>query len=133
MITSEVILKSLSEVGSTTLLILAGTFVVEALLYLVLVKWLKYKYALPFMLLAPAAIGLIALVVYPLLWELRLSFTNMSLRAFKNPEFIGFKNYVRVFTEPVLKQKMFFPLLGQTILWTVRAFPGHAAQPKVEI
>ncbi len=125
MITSEVILKSLSEVGSTVLLILAGTFVVEALLYLVLVKWLKYKYALPFMLLAPAAIGLIALVIYPLLWELRLSFTNMSLRAFKNPEFIGLKNYVRVFTEPVLKQKMFFPLLGQTVLWTVINIAFH--------
>ncbi len=125
MITSEVILKSLSEVGSTTLLILAGTFVIEALLYLVLVKWLKYKYALPFMLLAPAAIGLIALVIYPLLWELRLSFTNMSLKAFKNPEFIGFKNYVRVFTEPVLKQKMFFPLLGQTVLWTVINISFH--------
>jgi arabinogalactan oligomer/maltooligosaccharide transport system permease protein len=119
MITNEVILKSLSEVGSTVLLILAGTVLIEALLYFILVKWVKYKYALPFMLLAPAAIGLIALVIYPLIWELRLSFTNMSLRAFKNPEFIGFKNYVRVFTEPVLKQKMFFPLFGQTILWTV--------------
>jgi len=119
MITNEVILKSLSEVGSTVLLILAGTVLIEALLYFILVKWVKYKYALPFMLLAPAVIGLIALVIYPLIWELRLSFTNMSLRAFKNPEFIGFKNYVRVFTEPVLKQKMFFPLFGQTILWTV--------------
>jgi arabinogalactan oligomer/maltooligosaccharide transport system permease protein len=119
MITSEVILKSLSEVGSTVLLILVGSVVIEALLYLILVKWLKYKYALPFMLLAPAAVGLIALVIYPLIWELRLSFTNMSLRAFKDPQFIGLKNYIRVFTEPVLKQKMFFPLLGQTILWTV--------------
>ena len=119
MITSEVILKSLSEVGSTVLIILAGTVVIEGLLYLLLVKWLKYKYALPFMLLAPAAIGLIALVIYPLIWELRLSFTNMSLKAFKDPQFIGFKNYIRVFTEPVLKQKMFFPLLGQTVLWTV--------------
>lgn len=125
MIPSEVILKSLSEVGSTVLLILAGTFVIEALLWLVLVKWLKYKYALPFMLLAPAAIGLIALVIYPLLWELRLSFTNMSLRAFKNPEFIGLKNYIRVFTEPVLKQKMFFPLLGQTVLWTIINISFH--------
>jgi len=125
MITSEVILKSLSEVGSTVFLILAGTILIEALLYLILVKWLKYKYALPFMLLAPAAIGLIALVIYPLIWELRLSFTNMSLRAFKDPQFIGFKNYVRVFTEPVLKQKMFFPLLGQTILWTVVNISFH--------
>jgi len=125
MITSEVILKSLSEVGSTVLIILAGTVVIEGLLYLLLVKWLKYKYALPFMLLAPAAIGLIALVIYPLIWELRLSFTNMSLKAFKNPQFIGFKNYVRVFTEPVLKQKMFFPLLGQTVLWTVINITFH--------
>jgi arabinogalactan oligomer/maltooligosaccharide transport system permease protein len=125
MITNEVILKSLSEVGSTVFLIVAGTFLIEALLYLILVKWLKYKYALPFMLLAPAAIGLIALVIYPLIWELRLSFTNMSLRAFKDPQFIGFKNYVRVFTEPVLKQKMFFPLLGQTILWTVVNITFH--------
>lgn len=125
MITNEVILKSLSEVGSTVLWILAGTVLIEALLYYILVKWLKYKYALPFMLLAPAAIGLIALVIYPLIWELRLSFTNMSLRAFKDPQFIGFKNYVRVFTEPVLKQKMFFPLLGQTILWTVVNITFH--------
>jgi len=73
MITNEVILKSLSEVGSTVLIILVGTVAIEALLYLILVKWLKYKYALPFMLLTPAAIGLIALVIYPLIWELRLS------------------------------------------------------------
>lgn len=118
MITSDVILKSLGQVGITVLYILAGTIIVEVLLYLILMKLLKYKYALPFMLLAPAIIGLTALIIYPLIWEFRLSLTNMSLMAFKNPKFIGFLNYVRVFTEPVLKQKMFFPLLGQTILWT---------------
>lgn len=127
MITSEVIFKSLGEVGTTVLLIVAATAAVEVILYFVLVKWLKYKYALPFMLLTPAAIGLIALVVYPLLWELRLSFTNMSLKAFKDPQFIWFKNYVRVFTEPVLKQRMFFPLLGQTIMWTVINIFFHVA------
>ncbi len=119
MITSDVILKSLGQVGITVLYILAGTIIVEVLLYLILMKLLKYKYALPFMLLAPAIIGLTALIIYPLIWEFRLSLTNMSLMAFKNPKFIGFLNYVRVFTEPVLKQRMFFPLLGQTILWTV--------------
>jgi arabinogalactan oligomer/maltooligosaccharide transport system permease protein len=127
MITSGVFLKSLNEVGLTILFILAGTVILEALLYLVLVKLLKYKYALPFMLLAPAAIGLIALVIYPLIWEFRLSLTNMSLRSFKNPSFIGITNYIRVFTEPVLKQKMFFPLLGQTILWTVVNVFFHVA------
>ncbi len=118
MITSGVIGTSLSQVGITVLYILAGTVIVEVLLYLVLMKLLKYKYALPFMLLAPAIIGLTALIIYPLIWEFRLSLTNMSLMAFKNPKFIGFLNYVRVFTQPVLKQRMFFPLLGQTVLWT---------------
>jgi arabinogalactan oligomer/maltooligosaccharide transport system permease protein len=118
MITSGVILNSLSEVLSTVLFILVGTVIIEALLYFILYKRMNYKYALPFMLLVPAAIGLIALVIYPLLWEFRLSLTNMSLKAFKNPEFIGIRNYIRVFTEPVLKQKMFFPMLGQTIFWT---------------
>ena len=43
----------------------------------------------------------------------------MSLRAFRDPDFIGLTNYIKVFTEPVLKQKYFFPLLGQTVVWTV--------------
>jgi arabinogalactan oligomer/maltooligosaccharide transport system permease protein len=127
MITSEVLLRSLNEVGVTVLFILAGTVIVEVILYLLLIKLLKYKYALPFMLLAPAIIGLIALVVYPLLWEFRLSMTNMSLNHFKNYTFIGFANYLKVFTTPVLKQKMFFPLLGQTILWTVINVFFHVA------
>jgi len=119
MIPNEVLVKSLTEVGTTVLYVLIGTAILEAVLYLVLMRWLKYRYALPFMLLAPAIVGLATLTIYPLLWELRLSFTNMSLRAFKDPQFIGLTNYVRVFTEPVLKQTYFFPLLGRTVLWTV--------------
>lgn len=118
MIEGEVVLKSLGEVGTTVLFVLIGTVILEAILYLVLMRWLKYRYALPFMLLAPAIVGLLVLVVYPLLWELNLSFGNMSLRKFKNWEYVGFTNYVRVFTEPVLKQRTLWPLLGQTVLWT---------------
>lgn len=114
----DTILKSLSEVGSTIVYVLVGTVLLEAVLYVVLMRLLKWKYALPFMLLAPAIIGLTVLVIYPLIWEFNLSLTNMSLRRFRNPEFIGFNNYIRVFTEPVLQQKRFFPLLGQTVLWT---------------
>jgi arabinogalactan oligomer/maltooligosaccharide transport system permease protein len=127
MITSDVITRSLTEVGSTVLYILIGTVILEALLYLILVRLLKYKYALPFMLVAPAAVGLIALVVYPLLWEFRISLTNMSLKTFRDPSFNGFSNYVKVFTEPVLKQRFFFPLLGQTLLWTLVNVFFHVA------
>lgn len=119
MITPQTMLVSLKEVGSTVLYLLAAAALIEVILYFVLVKWLKYKYAFAFMLMAPAIVGLFFLIIYPLLWELRLSFTNMSLRAFRDPQFIGLTNYIKVFTEPVLKQKNFFPLLGQTVVWTV--------------
>lgn len=118
MITGDVILNSLSEIGGTVLFVLLGTVILEGILYLILYKWLKYKYALPFMLLAPAVIGLIALVVYPLGYEFNMSLTNMNLRRFQNPGYVGLKNYISVFTEPVLKQSRFFPLLGQTLVWT---------------
>lgn len=78
-----------------------------------------WRLRLPYMLLMPALVGLLLLVVYPLLWELNVSFTNLNPRHFKSPDFIGLKNYVEVFTKPVLKQVMFFPVFLRTILWTV--------------
>jgi arabinogalactan oligomer / maltooligosaccharide transport system permease protein len=121
MIDGATVSKSISEIGTTVLLILLGTVLIEAILYLTLVRWLKWKFALPFMLLTPAMLGLLALVVYPLLWEFNLSFTNMSLRHFLNYSYQSpniLSNYLQVFTAPVLKQVFFGPLLIQTILWT---------------
>lgn len=125
MITSGVLLKSLGEVGTTVLYVLGGTFVIELILWLILVKAFKWKYAMPFMLLTPALIGLVALVVYPLIWEANLSFMNMSLKHFFDPTYVGFEQYIKVFTAPVLKQVMFFPLLGRTVLWTVINIAFH--------
>lgn len=113
------ILKSLQEVGTTVLYIFIGTAILEVILYLILMKWLNYRYALPFMLIAPATVGLIALVVIPLGWEFWISMTNMSLKYFKDPQFKGLLNYGRVFTEPVLKDVTFWPLFLRTVLWTV--------------
>jgi arabinogalactan oligomer/maltooligosaccharide transport system permease protein len=129
---------SLEEVGSTVIYILIGTIILEVFLYIVLGRILKSKYTLPFMLLGPAAVGLVVLIVYPLLWELNLSLTNMSLRHFgdkarynwvvcqeADPETIKvwltdclIKNYANVFRLPVLKQVEFFPIFGRTIIWT---------------
>lgn len=118
MITADVVLKSISEVASTVFYVFLGTVILELVLYLVLMRALKWKYALAYMLLAPAVVGLLMLIVYPLVWEANISFTNMSLRHFKDPSYIGLQNYINVLTTPVLKQVMFFPVLGRTILWT---------------
>jgi arabinogalactan oligomer / maltooligosaccharide transport system permease protein len=82
-LTLDIMWRSLREVGSVVVLIVLITIALEALLYVLLVRVLKYKYALPFMLLTPAAIGLGMLIVYPILYELTLSFSNMSLNNFK--------------------------------------------------
>ncbi len=82
------------------------------------VTMFRRPFRLPYMLLAPAILGLLLLVVYPLLWEVNVSFTNLSPKHFKSPDFMGLRNYVDVFTQPVLKQVTFVPLFLRTVLWT---------------
>jgi arabinogalactan oligomer / maltooligosaccharide transport system permease protein len=104
--------SALSEVLVTLAIFAVGIAILEGVLYLVLARWLKWKLALPILLIAPALVGLLALIVYPLLWELNVSFTNMSLNRLCDPGFpagvlaecrgqpmfVGLDNYVRVFT-----------------------------------
>jgi arabinogalactan oligomer/maltooligosaccharide transport system permease protein len=120
-LTGEVITRSLEQVSGMLLVMILAMVVVEVILYIVLYRLLKWKYALPYMLLAPAAVGLILLNVGPILWEVGLAFSNQSLRHFRDPTVSlaqGIENLRLLFTEPVLKQATFFPVLGRTIAWT---------------
>lgn len=103
------------------------------------------RLALTAMLLAPAVVGVGLLYVYPLLYELNLSFTSMSVRNFVDPGllgltwegtilapfgaerdiFVGLDNYVNVFTRPILQQTGFWQLFLQTIIWTVVCITFH--------
>lgn len=116
---------AVGQVGLTIVAIGLIVLTLEALLYVLLIRILQTKYAIPAMLVAPAAVGLAVLIVYPLIWELNISFTNMSLRNFKNPSYIGFQNYVEVFSLPVLKLTTFWQLLVQTIIWTASNVTLH--------
>ena len=78
----------------------------------------RQSFRLAYMLLAPAIVGLVLLVVYPLLWEINVSFTNLSPKHFQSPDFVGLSNYVDVFTKPVLKQVTFLPVFLRTLAWT---------------
>lgn len=123
------------------------TFIVGVLLAVegaIFLTWTRRRtvsarLALPAMLLAPAIAGIGLLYVYPLIYELNLSFTKMSPRNFVEPAllgktwegtilepfgaqrdiFVGLDNYVNVFTAPILQQTGFWQLLFQTIVWTV--------------
>jgi arabinogalactan oligomer/maltooligosaccharide transport system permease protein len=100
-------------------------FVIGASLSPNIVKVFKPDLRLPYMLLVPAIVGLLLLQVYPLLWELNVSFTNLSPRHFQSPDFVGLINYIEVFTKPVLKQVHFVPVFLRTLLWTVINLTFH--------
>ncbi|MDP3176329.1 MAG: sugar ABC transporter permease [Spirochaetaceae bacterium] len=127
-LTPNFMLTSLGNVGSTILAVAAGVIFLEVFLWLIFGKWMKSRWALPIMLLTPAAIGLFALIVYPLFFELKLAFSNMSIRRFKNPTYgleQGWNNLKLIFTEPVLKQVTFLPLFLRTFLWTIIQITFH--------
>jgi len=122
------VLIGLGEVVQTLLIIIAAAVAISGLTYLVLGVLFKSRYTMPFVLLAPAIVGLCLLVVYPMGYEIRLAFSNMSLRHFKEPTYSlveGWNNFKEVFTLPVLKQQYFFPVFLRTILWTGIQVPFH--------
>jgi multiple sugar transport system permease protein len=66
--------------------------------------------------LAPALIILGAFVAWPMISALRLSFTDAS--GFGAEEWVGFDNYIRVFTDPDIRDAM-----GNTLWYTVLFTP----------
>jgi len=129
-LTAEFAVNTIKELGSMVLYIILGTIILEILVYLVLGKIFKSKYTLPYMLMIAAIFGLTMLVIYPVSYEVRLAFTNMSLRHFRSYTLSwaqGLKNFGLIFSEPVLKQIRFFPLLFRTLLWTAVNVVFHLA------
>jgi arabinogalactan oligomer/maltooligosaccharide transport system permease protein len=127
-LTGAIIGTSLAQIGTTIAALVAGVVVLEVLVWLVAAKLLRMRNALVPMLLAPAIVGLAALVVVPIGYEVRLAFSNMSLRHFRDPSFglaYGWNNLKSIFTEPVLKQTMFFPLFLRTMAWTAVQVTCH--------
>jgi arabinogalactan oligomer/maltooligosaccharide transport system permease protein len=66
---------------------------------------------------APAFIVLIGVVVYPFVYNVVLSFSNMNLRHLKDWHLVGLRQYVKVFTEPT--EPSFYAVFAKTIIWTV--------------
>jgi len=69
----------------------------------------------PFFFLAPAIIVLVLVVAYPLIYEIIISFKNVTLLNLKSQRYpwIGFDNYKNILTD-----SLFYSTLIRTILWT---------------
>ncbi len=93
----------------------------------------KGRHTLPYLLLAPAFVGLALLLVYPFVFEVYLSFHDLKLTTimqWKNTgtiPFAGIGQYIKVFTTSPLSEVSFWALLGRTLLWTFSNVFFHVA------
>jgi arabinogalactan oligomer/maltooligosaccharide transport system permease protein len=68
-------------------------------------------------LVAPSFIILLGVVVYPFVYNIVLSFSNMNLRHIKDWQLVGLRQYIKVFFES--SQPSFYLILLKTIVWTL--------------
>ena len=97
----------------------AGAALFLLLIYLSRRSWVEFARDLrrrPFVywMVIPAFLIILATVVYPFLYNVVLSLSNMGLRNFFDWDVIGFKNYLLVFSEA-----RFYSVFGKTVIWTV--------------
>lgn len=85
---------------------------------------IKGRWAIPFLMLAPALLIVTLLVIYPFFFEVRLAFANLNLYTIgkwlhgEPLGFVGMRNFIRVFTSSPLQTATFWVLFGRTLLWT---------------
>lgn len=68
---------------------------------------------LAYALLLPSIVVMALVVVYPFLYNFRIAFSNMNLYTFRNPEFVGLRNFVELFQTSEL-----YSVLLKTVVWT---------------
>jgi arabinogalactan oligomer/maltooligosaccharide transport system permease protein len=81
---------------------------------------LRAPRSFPYALVTPALLVLLAVVLFPLLYNFWLAFRNMSLYRFRSHEFVGLTQFATILREP-----LFYTLLGKSLVWTVVNVVGH--------
>jgi arabinogalactan oligomer / maltooligosaccharide transport system permease protein len=74
-------------------------------------------------LVVPSFVILFAVVFWPFVYNVVISFSNMNLRHIRDWSLIGTQQYVKVFTEPT--QPDFYMVFFKTIIWTVVNLTFH--------
>ncbi len=92
----------------------------------------NHRYGLAYLLILPALLGMLFLIIYPFLFEIKLAFSNASLgtQATKNAAYglqYGLDNLKTLFTGTVAKDAKFLEVFWRTILWTVINVTFHVA------
>ena len=83
-------------------------------------RWQRYK--LPFLYILPAFIVLAVVTIYPIAYQIYLSFTNFAIKNLRtgNADWVGLRNYQRILRNQVpLPNFDFWHILAFNIVWTV--------------
>ncbi|MEM9186688.1 MAG: extracellular solute-binding protein [Planctomycetota bacterium] len=80
---------------------------------------------LAYLLVAPALVLIFATVLFPLVFNVVLSFSNMSLQNFRDWRIVGLHNYVALFTGG--ESAKFWGVFLKTVVWTVVNVALHVA------
>ncbi len=97
--------------GLGGLLLALGLFWALRSLHHMIKDWKHNRLAYVFIL--PSLLVLLLTIVFPFVYNVILSLSNMSLKHFQDWQVIGFQNYIEVFREAV-----FFSVLFKTVIWT---------------
>lgn len=86
------------------------------------------RYGLPYLYILPAAIILAIITIYPILYEVRLSFTDFGLRDLRDNDanWIWFRNYERIFrNELPIPGFDFWRIVAFNFTWTIANVALH--------
>ncbi|MCL6613007.1 MAG: sugar ABC transporter permease [Firmicutes bacterium] len=83
-------------------------------------KLLRGEKLTPYFLIIPAAILIGIILIYPLIKGIINSFLNINLLIIRSTKFIGLKNYLNLFRDP-----LFWISFKQSILWTLIILIGE--------
>jgi arabinogalactan oligomer/maltooligosaccharide transport system permease protein len=87
-------------------------------------KSVRGRFRIPIMMISPALLAICLLIIYPFFFELNLAFHKLNMYSIHkwmnggDLKFVGFKNFIAVFTSSPLQTATFWELLGRTFLWT---------------
>lgn len=79
-ISLEIALDRLGNLLPLLVVAVVGTIILEVGVYLFFTKIVRSKYALPYTLIAPAAVALVCFTLYPFLYNIRLAFSDLRLK-----------------------------------------------------
>jgi arabinogalactan oligomer/maltooligosaccharide transport system permease protein len=88
--------------------------------------WARYR--LPYLYILPAAAVLAVITLYPIGYELYLSFTNFTTKSLRSgdADWVGLRNYERIFKNEIpLSDFNFWRILAFNFVWTIANVSLH--------